>query len=149
EWDVREHADGVPYSISDLSGTDFAHLVEAVHTYTHEVGTAPLREGFHTLGLPPEGEALIDTLLMLVRLRNGSTPSLREALARVYGVDRDAVLAPPGTRLARPLPALARASGREHLNDGADALEALDSVARSLLERLSGYDYSPTVIDSV
>jgi len=149
EWDVREHADGVPYSISDLSGTDFAHLVEAVHTYTHEVGTAPLREGFHTLGLPPEGEALIDTLLMLVRLRNGSTPSLREALARVYAVDVDAVLAAPGTRLVTPLPALAGASGRAHLNDGADALGALDSVARALLERLAGHDYSPNVIDSV
>src|SRR5690606_40945903 len=62
EWDERTHADGVPYSISDLSGTDFAHLVEAIHAYTHELGAAPLRQGLHLLGEPPAGDDLIDTL---------------------------------------------------------------------------------------
>src|SRR5262249_33627717 len=69
-WDPSTHEDGVPNSISDLSASDFRHLVEAIHAYTHELGTAPIRDGLHTLGRVPQDEQLIEMLAMLTRLPN-------------------------------------------------------------------------------
>ena len=155
-WDPGTHEDGVPYSLSDLTASDFRHLVEAIHAYTHELTGAPIRSGLHTLGLAPRDEALIDTLQMLVRLPNGSVPSLREALAAIYGLDLDALLAAPGTPLdAAPLdaglpgallPALATAAGRT-LNAAADAIEAIDALGRALTVRLAATAFSPDAID--
>jgi cobaltochelatase CobN len=85
EWDPREHEDGVPYSISDLTGEEFAHLVEAIHAYTHELSALPIRVGLHVLGQPPTGEKLVSMLSALVRLPNGDIPSLPDAVLAAYG----------------------------------------------------------------
>lgn len=84
EWDPREHEDGVPYSISDLTGAEFAHLVEAIHAYTHELSAMPIRMGLHVLGQPPTGEELVSMLSALVRLPNGDIPSLPETVMAAY-----------------------------------------------------------------
>lgn len=85
EWDPREHEDGVPYSISDLTGEGFAHLVEAIHSYTHELSAMPLRVGLHVLGQAPTGTTLVSMLQALVRLPNGDVPGLPDAILAVYG----------------------------------------------------------------
>ena len=149
-WDPATHEDGVPYSLSDLTASDFRHLVEAIHAYTHELTGAPIRSGLHTLGHAPQDEALIDTLQMLVRLPNGTVPSLREALTTQYGLDLDALLSAPGTPLtllpgAPPL-GLASASGRT-LNAAADAIEAIDALGRALTARLADVEFRADAID--
>ncbi len=145
-WDPGTNEDGVPYSISDLTASDFRHLVEAIHAYTHELSGAPIRSGLHTLGQPPRDAALIDTLQLLVRLPNGHVASLRETLATVYGLDIDALLAAPGAPLAAPPPALASASGQP-LHAAADALEAIDAIGHALLRRLADTEFSTAAID--
>lgn len=77
-WDPSTHDDGVPYSISDLTASDFRHLVEAIHAYTHELTDAPIRDGLHTLGHIPTGDQLVEFVSMLTRLPNGAIPSLRD-----------------------------------------------------------------------
>ncbi len=84
---LRDHAaeSGValmddPLALTHLSGADFADLVEDIHAYMHELGMAPIREGLHVLGELPQGDALIDSIQMLVRLRNGGVPSLRDGV---------------------------------------------------------------------
>ena len=75
-------------------GTD--ELVERVHAYLTDVKTTQIRMGLHTLGEPPADDRLVEYLVALTRLRNGTTPSLREAVAGVLGVDHDRMLDEPG-----------------------------------------------------
>jgi cobaltochelatase CobN len=98
EWDPREHEDGVPYALSDLTGEGFAHLVEAVHTYTHELGAAPIRAGLHVLGEIPEGDELADFLAAMLRVPNGSIPALPEAVAAWFGLPPEVHDRPAGQR---------------------------------------------------
>ena len=146
-WDPATHEDGVPYSLSDLTASDFRHLVEAIHAYTHELGSAPIRDGLHTLGRAPEGDALVEMLAMLTRLPNGAVPSLRAAIAGALGLDLTALLEAPGAPLTSTL---ALAAITEHvINDGADAIDAIDAAGRALLRALHEQDYVPVVIEAV
>src|SRR5207249_3486033 len=151
-WDPQEHEDGVPYTISDLSGRDFAHLVENMNGYLCELTSAQIRDGLHTLGSAPADEQLIDTLLALVRLPNLDIPSLREGVAGNFGLDLKVILADLGQRIDQPTRELEGRVGRS-LPTHADALEAIDLVAKRLLERLAAFDFAvaaiPTVIASV
>ena len=65
---LREHAEetGIalmddPLSLTHFSGEDFAHVVEDIHAYMHELGMAPIREGLHVLG-DAAGRRLADRL---------------------------------------------------------------------------------------
>ena len=151
---LREHAEesGValmadPLSLTHLTGADFADVVEDIHAYMHELGMAPIREGLHVLGVPPEGEPLIDSVMMLVRLRNGTVPSLRDSVGAAYGLDVRAAVKAPGARIAA-IPALAADAGRDApIEDNADALEAVHALARALLSRLLAAGFRADAID--
>ena len=145
-WDPATHEDGVPYSLSDLTGSDFRHLVEAIHAYTHELGTAPIRDGLHTLGRVLDGDPLIEMLMMLTRLPNGTVPSFREGLARAFGLDIDALLDSPGAPLIAP--AVLEALATSPINDAADALAAIDSAERAIFRALAAADYEHRAVDS-
>ena len=43
--------------------------------------------GLHVLGVPPEGEELVEYLLALTKLDNGKVPSLMKNLAAMHGHD--------------------------------------------------------------
>jgi len=146
-WDPTAHEDGVPYAISDLSGSQFAHLVQAVHAYLHELGTAPIRDGLHILGRVPEGEQLAGTLLMLVRLANGSVPSLRVGIGAAYGLDVSAALHSPGDRTP-PLPGLT-AGAATAIETNAAALEAVQERMRELLRGLAAADFATAAVEHV
>ena len=103
---LREHAEetGIalmddPLSLTHFSGEDFAHVVEDIHAYMYELGMAPIRDGLHILGTPPDGDSLIDSVMMLVRLRNGSVPSLRDSVGAAYGFDLRTAAKEPGARV--------------------------------------------------
>jgi cobaltochelatase CobN len=68
-------------------GDAFDDLVLHVDGYLCELKDAQIRGGLHTLGRPPEGEALVDLVLAMTRLANGSVPSLRATVAGRLGVD--------------------------------------------------------------
>ncbi|GIW17829.1 MAG: cobaltochelatase subunit CobN [Tepidiforma sp.] len=145
EWDPREHEDGVPYALSDLSGEGFAHLVEAIHTYTHELGAAPIRVGLHVLGEVPEGDELVDFAAAMLRVPNGEIPALAEAAAAWLGIPADLLALPAGQRLEGGVHVLpgeaARSAGelQERLAGRGRAalrgvlLEGLDPVAAASL----------------
>ena len=69
--------------------TSFDDLVLEVDGYLCELKDAQIRGGLHVLGRPPEGEALVDLVLALTRLKQGSVPSLRAGVAAALGVDLD------------------------------------------------------------
>ncbi len=147
-WDPATHEDGVPFSLSDLTASDFRHLVEAIHAYTHELTTAPIRDGLHVLGRVPAGAALVEMLAMLTRLPNGTVPSLRSGVARALGLDLDALLDAPGEPIEAAAPQMAalRALTSGAINDGTDALDAIDSAVRAMFEALATRDFAPDAV---
>jgi len=148
EWEPQFHEDGVPYTISDLSGRDFAHLVENINGYLCELTSAQIRDGLHVLGQPPTGAQLVDTLLSLVRLANLEVPSLRSGVAAHFGLNLDLILDDLGKRFAVPPTALQAVIGQA-IPTHADALEAIDLVGKRLVERLAAVDYAPEQVADV
>ena len=66
---------------------DFDDFLLHLDGYLCELKDAQIRGGLHTLGRPPEGDGEIDLLAALLRLPQGSVPSLRTAVADDLGVD--------------------------------------------------------------
>ncbi|MHB8288891.1 MAG: cobaltochelatase subunit CobN [Acidimicrobiales bacterium] len=65
----------------------FDDVLLEVDGYLCELKDAQIRGGLHVLGEPPCGEAELDMVLAITRLRQGSVPSLRETVAAELGVD--------------------------------------------------------------
>ena len=61
----------------EWEGSEFDDLVLEVDGYLCELKDAQIRGGLHILGRPPETDALVDLVLALTRLPQGSVPSLR------------------------------------------------------------------------
>jgi cobaltochelatase CobN len=98
--DVRgPDAAGSTLAAGEVEGeeVEIEALVERVHEYVTDVKTTQIRLGLHTLSEPPADERLIEYLVALTRLENGTTPSLRESVAGVLGVDYDRMRQEPGT----------------------------------------------------
>ncbi len=97
--DVRgPEAAGTTLADGSVAGerVEIDELVERVHAHLTDVKTTQIRMGLHTMGEPPTGERLVEYLVALTRLQNGSTPSLREAVAGALGVDHDRMVESPG-----------------------------------------------------
>ncbi len=71
----------------------FGDVLLHVDGYLCELKDAQVRGGLHTLGLAPEGEALVDLVLGITRQPQGRVPSLRATAAARLGVDLDAEVA--------------------------------------------------------
>jgi cobaltochelatase CobN len=96
EWDDEMTPDGVPVTLTEMSGSDVAHLVEDIDGYLCELGAAQIRDGLHILGTVP---TLPDTLRALTTLPNGSVAALQAALATAAGHDLRVLLDAPGQRI--------------------------------------------------
>jgi cobaltochelatase CobN len=95
EWDDEITPDGIPVTLSEMSGNDVAHLLEDIDGYLCELGMAQIRDGLHILGeMPP----LPDMLRALTRLSNAGIPGLQESLAQLLGRDLADLLRNPGVR---------------------------------------------------
>ena len=123
-WDAIERANlqadlGVQERPEDLG-----LLVEHIDGYLCEVKDIQVKDGLHVLGSPPAGDQLRGLVAAVLRLAQGETPGLREALAAALGLD-DAAL---------------------RTTSGADRLEAIQSA---LLDRLAARDWSTGAVAEV
>jgi cobaltochelatase CobN len=73
-------------------GRQFDEFVEKLCDYIYELSDSQVRNGLHILGLPPSGIKQDEFLVSLTRLKNGSVPSLREAVSNLMGYDYDQLL---------------------------------------------------------
>jgi cobaltochelatase CobN len=71
---------------------DFDDLVIKIQDYLSELADSAISSGLHVLGCPPEEEGRVELITQIVRIRNGSIPSLREAVSRLWGYDYTALL---------------------------------------------------------
>ncbi|ACO47838.1 cobaltochelatase subunit CobN [Deinococcus deserti] len=147
EWDEDYTEEGVPVTLSEMNGADVAHLLEDIDGYLCELGAAQIRGGLHTLGLPPQGEALAEMLRALTRLSNAEVPGLNAGLCEVLGLDLNRLLDTPGERFDAPA-VLDSLAGRPVQTHG-DALEVLDELALHLYQALADHNFDPQATGDV
>ena len=75
----------------DVSIEDFEKELGRIHDYISDLKDAIIRDGLHVLGRAPEGELMEESVYSLTRLRNGTIPSLRNAVGSAMGFDIDAL----------------------------------------------------------
>jgi cobaltochelatase CobN len=147
EWDDAVTADGTPVTLAQMRGREVSHLIQELDGYLCELAGAQIRDGLHILGQVPEGEQMVGLLQALTRVPNLDVPSLRAAVAGVFGLDLDALLAERGLPLDAIPPDLARLADRR-LVTRADALETIDELCRHLLALLQRREFQPEFIES-
>jgi cobaltochelatase CobN len=148
EWDDAVTAEGTPVTLAQMRGREVSHLVQELDGYLCELAGAQIRDGLHVLGQAPAGEQMVGLLQALTRIPNLEVPSLRDAVARGFGLDLDALLAERGRPLDAVPAALARLADRP-LASRADALETIDDLCRHLLELLARHGFQAEAIDAV
>jgi len=148
EWDDAVTAEGTPVTLAQMRGGEVSHLIQELDGYLCELAGAQIRDGLHILGQVPEGEQLVGLLQALTRLPNLDVPSLRDAVAQLFGLDLDTLLAERGRPLDTVHPVLARLADRP-LASQADALETIDELCHHLLDLLRQHEFQADSVDAV
>ncbi len=134
----------------DEQPDDFLEFMLEIDGYLCEIKDAQIKDGLHTLGLPPTSEQMIGLLCALTRLDNGPVPSLRRALAEALGYDYYELLENPATGVNGSAPAVLQT-----LNDDApvrnfgDVIEALEGLCRRAYWTLCASDFAAADIPGV
>jgi cobaltochelatase CobN len=147
EWDDAVTAEGTPVTLAQMRGGEVAHLIQELDGYLCELAGAQIRDGLHILGQVPAGEQMVGLLQALTRLPNLDVPSLRDAVAQIFGLDLDELLSELGRPLDSVPPDLARLAGRP-LASQADALETIDELGHHLLELLDQSKFKPDAVSA-
>jgi len=125
----------------------YGDLVQHIDGYLCELGDLQIRDGLHVLGRLPEGEGLVNLALALVRLDAPGVPGLRRAIAGDLGLDYAGIS--EAAHLGKPCdPAAGSALAARLLEDTphrthGDLLNAIEHLARRLIERLAAADFDP------
>ena len=149
EWDGSFTEDGTPVTLAEMSGTDFAHLLEDMDGYLCELGSLQIRDGLHTLGHIPEGDQLCNLLRALTRIPNGQVPSLRAAVADILGWDLAVLLENRGKRLTTDDFRLTISGTEKVCSSHADIVEAIDELSLILLQKLEATHFDSSAIDQI
>ncbi len=73
-------------------------IIERIHLWLSDIKNVKIKNGLHRFGQVPEGKRYDDMLSLLVSLRNGENPSLREGVCALLGQDLEELLdSPQGT----------------------------------------------------
>jgi cobaltochelatase CobN len=75
----------------------FDSFLQKIDGYLCELGDAQIRDGLHIFGEPPQGEQRVNLIQAMMRLENGHVPSLRDAIARQWGIDPAILVGDLGT----------------------------------------------------
>jgi cobaltochelatase CobN len=148
EWDDAVTADGTPVTLAQMRGREVSHLIQELDGYLCELAGAQIRDGLHVLGRVPDGEQMVGLLQALTRVPNLDVPSLRAAVAGLFGLDLDGLLAERGRPLDGVPPALARLADRP-LVTRADALETIDDLCRHVCALLQWHDFRAEAVEAV
>lgn len=146
DWDGELNEDGTPVTLAQMSGKDFAHLMENIDGYLCELAGTQIRDGLHILGDVPQNERLTGLLFGLTRLPNLDIPSLRNSVATAYGFELLALLDGGGKRLEKEEKGEVKALQRDSdkvIVSCADAVERIDSLCRKLLDTLQTQNFQP------
>lgn len=82
----------------DDYGRDFEAAAQKLHLWVSELKSSEIKDGLHIFGKMPEGDRLRNMLRLLVRVKNGSVPSLRQGICQAKMWELDELLDHPGDR---------------------------------------------------
>ncbi|AKB35405.1 CobN component of cobalt chelatase involved in B12 biosynthesis [Methanosarcina siciliae C2J] len=108
-----------PRSISDFE--TFEDYMEYLHGQMDMVRETMIRDGLHILGQAPEGEALVDMLVSILRFDQGNAPSIRRGILEAIGLDYDSILDDPTAFI------------REFGMTGSKLLDTCTEIARGIM----------------
>jgi cobaltochelatase CobN len=115
---------------------DIDGCIDKLHAWVSRIQSSEISDGLHVFGMVPEGERKRNLIKVLVRVKNGEVPSLREGLCEAAGVELDTLLNEP---------AYLRSDGKTN----AILLEELDETGRRIFEMWESLDYRENVIDTL
>ncbi|AAM71664.1 MAG TPA: cobaltochelatase subunit CobN [Chlorobaculum sp.] len=81
---------------------DFDKFLEVLHSALDEIADTMISDGLHTMGVAPDGDRLVELLVQLTRLEQGSVPSLRESIVTAMGFNYDELLGRKGEPVFGP-----------------------------------------------
>lgn len=113
--------------------THFEQTAEKLHLWISEIKASEIKDGLHIFGQPPEGDRMRNMLRLLLRVRNGTVPSLRESLCAMEGLDLDVLLEQP------------QLCGKDGVTN-AMRLEQTDELGRGLFCRWEAQGYREEAI---
>ncbi|PQA54922.1 cobaltochelatase subunit CobN [Siphonobacter curvatus] len=148
DWDDELTPEGVPVTLTEMAGKDIAHLIEDIDGYLCELGAAQIRNGLHTLGQVPEGDALVDLLQAMTRLPNQDFASLPETIADLFNLDFSHLQEHKGQKLSQVDPHFQEWAGRPIIT-AADALEVIDEMSNHLFRVLLQHRFQLLQLDAV
>lgn len=140
----------LPEEFRTMDWLDVSHLIQEIDGYLCELGAAQIRNGLHTLGVCPKEDALVDTLLSLVRLPNAGVPGLQAELAKALGFNMATLLAHAGARVdqSEQLSLLERSLSKKFFSN-ADLIECIDQLSKAVLSSLYQRNFTPEDIPQV
>ena len=115
---------------------DFDSFLEKLHDYLYDIKDTQIRDGLHIFGEPPEGSRLEEFLVALTRLKNGSVPSLREALAHCMGFDLNRLLENRGRAV-------------DGIKTGGQVIENIHEMSLCIIKRFHELDFALDSIPSI
>lgn len=139
-WDDQKTPEGVPATLSGMSGSEVAHLIEDIDGYLCELGLAQIRDGLHILGEMPK---VPEMLCALTRLPNAGVPALQGSIASALGFDWTQLWQEPGMRLPQPL--LFR---EQSFGANGDVLELVESLALALYRLLEDVGFATSAVNA-
>ena len=107
-----------------------------IHAYVEQLKHMQIRTGLHILGKAPEGEELLDFILVLTRVENGSIPSLPQTIAAAYGFDYYELEARSGEVLANG-------------QSGAALIDKIWNDCKAVIQHLQAAAFSKAGLDSL
>ncbi|MDR0722301.1 MAG: cobaltochelatase subunit CobN [Treponema sp.] len=137
-WELARKA----FIISDIglsdadAEADLDTCVSRIHAWTARIARTEIRDGLHILGQIPQGERFRNLLRLLLRVKNGAVPSLREGLCAAAGLDLDHLLANPAA-LVFPGKTCAM------------VLEDLDALGRDMFLKWEHQDYTMEAVEAI
>ncbi len=114
--------------------TDFDSFVSHIDGYLCEIKDLQIRDGLHVLGEAPLAEQRVGLLAAMLRLPAGGVEPLRPAVASVYGLDEETLMAAPGQRYRAPRGLNDRFPGPQVT--GADLIDRLEDATKALLDAM-------------
>ena len=104
-WEATEKADlvGDLALVKENALADPESFIETLHAYLGEIADTAIADGLHTLGKAPEGEQLVECLVQMTRLSNGTVPSLRKSVLSSMGYDEKTLQENPGKSIERAI----------------------------------------------
>lgn len=111
-------------------------FIGKLHSYLSEIGDTMIADGLHTMGKIPEKQRLIEFLAQMVRIDNGSVPSLRESVIEAMGYDYDELLKYRG----EAKPEYEGVTGGQLINEA-------HKICLELIGNLSSQDYKSSAVN--